>query len=171
MTTGTCSEFSGTAAGLTAADMMETRVITVPATAPLAELERLLTEHRISGMPVVAEDDSAVGVVSYRDLLDHYAENADERPSGDDAYFRETRFLLDGDFDALSGYGAHAGCAETVADIMTPALIDVVPDAPLAEVVRTMVKHSVHRVLVIEPGTRRVVGIISSLGVLAAIAE
>jgi CBS domain-containing protein len=156
------------ARGRTAADMMETRVITVRATAPLSEVERVITEHRISGMPVVDGAGRVVGVVSYRDLLDHRATKPGSRRDSD--FFRETRFMLDGEIDALAECSASAAGEDTVADVMTPAIVDVEPDATLEEVARTMVRHSIHRVLVIEPESRRVLGIISSLGVLASVA-
>jgi len=122
-------------AELTAGDVMERKIVAVAPSSPVSEVERLLTEHRISGMPVVDASGRAIGVVSYRDLLDH-----DAPQSG-----------------------------ETVADVMTPAIVDVTADATLAEVCRTMSRHAVHRVLVTERGTGRMLGIVSSLGVLGAI--
>src|SRR5262245_21378325 len=71
-----------------AKDIMETRIVTVSPSAPLSEVERLLTENRISGMPVTDSRGRAIGVVSYRDLLDHYAENPDARPRRERVFYR-----------------------------------------------------------------------------------
>jgi CBS domain-containing protein len=122
---------------LTAADVMERKVVWVSETSPLSDVERLLTEHRISGMPVLDATGRAVGVVSYRDLLDH---------------------------------GAPHGRAVLVKDVMTPAIVDVTTEASVREICATMTKHSVHRVLVTEPGTGRMVGLVTSMGALAALA-
>lgn len=156
-------------AEITAKDIMEKRVITVAPTSPLSEVERLLTEHRISGMPVTDSSGRPIGVVSYRDLLDHYAENPDARPRRGPGFYRlSTEHLADEDFEAFT---VPEESEDTALDVMTPAIIDVGVDAPMQEICRTMVKNSVHRLLVTDPGTGRMVGIISSLGVLAAIAE
>jgi CBS domain-containing protein len=153
---------------LTAKDIMAKRIITVSPTAPLSEVERLLTENRISGMPVTDSSGRAIGVVSYRDLLDHYAENPDARPRREPGFFRlPTEHLLDEDFESFS---VPPESEDTVEDVMTPAIIDVATDAPVQEICRTMTKHSVHRVLVTDTGTGRMVGLVSSMSVLAAIA-
>jgi CBS domain-containing protein len=65
---------------LTAGDIMQTRIITVADTAPLSEIERVLTENRISGVPVVNQAGRVIGVVSVKDLLDRYVEEPDARP-------------------------------------------------------------------------------------------
>ena len=155
-------------AELTAGQMMQRRIVSVSATSPLSELERLLTEHRISGMPVTDSSGRALGVVSYRDLLDHYADDPDARPRREPGYFRlSSEHLQDEDFESFS---VPPESEDTVADVMTPAIVDVETDASLEEVCRTMARHSVHRVLVTERGTGKMVGILTSMGVLAAIA-
>jgi CBS domain-containing protein len=155
--------------GLTAKDIMAKRIVTVSPTAPLSEVERLLTENRISGMPVTDSSGRAIGVVSYRDLLDHYAENPDARPRREPGFFRlPTEHLLDEDFESFS---VPPESEDSVEDVMTPAIIDVATDASIREICRTMTKHSVHRVLVTDAGTGKMVGIVSSLAVLAAIAR
>jgi CBS domain-containing protein len=156
-------------ADIRARDLMERRIVTVSPTSPLSEVERLLTEHRISGMPVTDSAGRPIGVVSYRDLLDHYAENPDARPRRGPGFFRlSTEHLADEDFEAFT---VPEESEDTVEDVMTPAIVDVATDAPLKEICRTMVKNSVHRVLVTDTASGKMVGILSSLGVLAAVAE
>jgi CBS domain-containing protein len=152
---------------LTAADIMETRVITVSRTAPLSEVERLLTDNGISGMPVTDAAGRAIGVVSYRDLLERYAEDETARPRrGRGFYQLSTGELEDEDVESFDVPGESE---DTVEDVMTPEVIRVGRGASLREVCRTMVRHSVHRVLVTDEGTHEVVGIISSMGVLRAV--
>jgi CBS domain-containing protein len=154
---------------LTAADIMQRQVVTVSPTAPLSEVERLLTENHISGMPVTNSKGRAIGVVSYRDLLDHYAENPDSLPPRSESYYRlPTEHLADEEFDPVS---ARESAEDRVEDVMTPEVIHVDLDTPLQEIARTMVERSVHRVLVLDPETGRVLGLISTAGVLAAFVQ
>lgn len=146
---------------------METKIVTVGRSAPLSEVERLLTENRISGMPVTDAAGKAIGVVSYRDLLDHYAENPDARPRRTRAFYRlPTEHLLDEDFES---FDVPEECEDTVEDVMTPEVIHVRATDTIEAVCRTMGEHRIHRVLVTDPRTERVVGIIGSLALLTAI--
>lgn len=154
---------------LAAKHVMEKRIITVGRNAPLSEVERLLTENRISGMPVTDAAGRAIGVVSYRDLLDHYAEDPDARPRRERAFYRlSTEHLLDEDFESFE---VPEESEDTVEDVMTPEVIHVAADATLQDVCRTMGEHEVHRVLVTDPKTEEVVGIIGSLALLTAMGK
>ena len=51
-------------------DVMTTSVATVDRITPYKEIARLLTEHRISGLPVLKMGREVVGVVTEADLLD-----------------------------------------------------------------------------------------------------
>jgi CBS domain-containing protein len=57
----------------------------------------------------------------------------------------------------------------TVGDIMTPNLLAVPADAPAMNVARGMVERGIHHVVVID-GDQRVMGMISSLDVVKALA-
>jgi CBS domain-containing protein len=50
-------------------DVMTKNVISIKRDADLYEASRLLSEHRISGMPVVDDDNRVMGVVSEADIL------------------------------------------------------------------------------------------------------
>src|ERR1700757_3848988 len=50
-------------------DVMTTSVVTVDRITPYKEIARLLTEHRISGLPVLKMGREVVGVVTEADLL------------------------------------------------------------------------------------------------------
>ncbi len=50
-------------------DVMTTKVITVKRNADLHEAARLLSENRISGMPVVDDANKVIGVISEADIL------------------------------------------------------------------------------------------------------
>lgn len=57
------------AAKVSVKEVMSTRVVAVKKDADLHEAARLLSEHRISGMPVVDDDNRVIGVISEADLL------------------------------------------------------------------------------------------------------
>jgi CBS domain-containing protein len=150
----------------TAGSIMERRIVSVSSSAPLSEVERLLAEHRISGMPVTDGAGRAIGVVSYHDLLDRYAEDPDARPRRGPAFYRlSSAHMDDEDFESFS---VPPESEETAGDVMTPEVISVHRKAGLADVVHTMVERNVHRVLVTDGGDGRLVGIIGSMAVLAA---
>src|SRR5215831_8936304 len=50
-------------------DVMTTAVVTVDRITPYQEIDRLLTEHKISGVPVLKMGRAIAGVVSETDLL------------------------------------------------------------------------------------------------------
>ena len=152
---------------LTAGDIMRTRIITVSDSAPLSEVERILTENRISGVPVTNQSGRVVGVISVRDLLDRYVEDPDARPRRGKGYYREsTEDLEDEDLEA---FDLPEEGEETVSSLMNAEVFHVPSTAPVSEVARKMVAHHIHRVLVTDPESHQVVGIITSMGILAAV--
>lgn len=54
---------------LKAKDIMTSKVITIKPGATVEALARLLIEHRISGVPVVDDDDTIMGIVTENDLI------------------------------------------------------------------------------------------------------
>jgi CBS-domain-containing membrane protein len=50
-------------------DLMTRKVIRIQADATFNEVTNLLSEHRISGLPVVDEDDRVIGVITEADIL------------------------------------------------------------------------------------------------------
>jgi CBS domain-containing protein len=50
-------------------DVMTRKVITVRPDTPIHEAARLMTQHRVSGLPVVDETGRPVGIVSEGDLI------------------------------------------------------------------------------------------------------
>ncbi|MER3457442.1 MAG: hypothetical protein C4309_01150, partial [Chloroflexota bacterium] len=52
-----------------ARDIMTTEVITVQPETPVNEVARLMIEHNISGLPVVDEEGSVIGVITELDLV------------------------------------------------------------------------------------------------------
>ena len=61
-----------------ASDVMTKQVLTVKPDTPVREVAALLSEHGISGVPVVEDDERVVGIVSEGDLL-HRTESRPKR--------------------------------------------------------------------------------------------
>jgi CBS domain-containing protein len=152
---------------VTARDLMREDVVTVPQSTPLSEVERMLADNKVSGAPVTDGAGRIVGVVSWRDVLDRYAQDPDARPRRDRGYFHlSSEEMLDEDFESV---GLPEEAEETAADVMTPDVYSVAPDAGLPEIAAEMLKHKVHRLLVQQRG--QFLGILSTLDVLQALSS
>jgi CBS domain-containing protein len=59
-------------------DVMTTNVITIPAHQTKQQAARLLSHHRISGLPVVNDEQAVVGVVTEYDVISKEGKTVDE---------------------------------------------------------------------------------------------
>lgn len=125
----------------TVEDVMTASPMTVSTNQPLAIADRLMREHRISGLAVVDVDGRAAGVISRTDLL---ALGADD-PSG----------------------GWHG---RPVRSAMTAPAITVAPGASLTDAAVAMARNAIHRVVVVEPETGRPLGIVSTMDLVRTMA-
>ena len=153
---------------ITAADLMNPRVLTVGADLTVRELANVLVENEISGAPVEDRSGKLVGVVSLTDIAAALAED-EEEAEGERGDF----FLSEWEDDGMSREEIEElGLDEaelTVAEIMTPEVFTVREDTPVSEIAEAMIQNHVHRILVTRED--RVVGIISTsdlLGLLVA---
>ena len=150
----------------TARDIMITDVVTVSYAAPLSEVERLLVENKISGMPVVDEAGHVVGVVSIKDLVERYAEDPDSRPRREPGYYHLS--LEDMDDEDYEAFDLPKEGEETAEGLMTPEIYAIDADASISDIAAAMASHRVHRLLV-QDGNK-FVGIVTTLEVLEAVA-
>jgi CBS domain-containing protein len=132
-----------------------------PAT-DLATAARLLVTQHIGGAPVIDSRGQVVGVVSLSDLAD--PDRGRSNTPGESLFYRVTghhaRAIGDGADPTIAGSGV-------VADVMSPFVLSIDPDASLVDAARLMVADDVHRLLVLDKG--KLIGIISSMDVLRAI--
>ena len=128
-------------AGPTAGDIMQTNVVAVPSTTPLAEVAALLSEHRISGAPVTDEAGRVSGVISMRDLLDTYAQSPESHARRRHEFWATA--ATDESEELLSGSEIPDDSEETAGEIMTAEVHTVPRSAPVAEVARQMVAHRI----------------------------
>ncbi|MFC8358522.1 CBS domain-containing protein [Streptomyces griseorubiginosus] len=119
---------------------------------PFKEVARLLREHRISGLPVVDEDDKVVGVISETDLMTRQAQLPDP-------YEPHRRFRLTALTPAARRQRAKAK-ARTAGQLMSEPPVTVHADNTIVEAARTMAKNRVERLPVLDE-EGRLVGIVT----------
>ena len=166
-------------------ELMQTELVTVSPETSVQTLTRLLSDHQISGAPVVDSAGRVVGVVSATDVLRLAADETDFRvgtfpiapegarstPSGDDELDLVGYF---GSMDAtvvapegIDWIAEDAFAERTVRDIMTAVHFSVGPDATLGELAQLLVRGRIHRALVVESGELQ--GIVTTFDVLKAV--
>jgi CBS domain-containing protein len=132
--------------------VMATEVVTARYGTPFKEVARLLTEHRISGLPVLDEDDKVLGVISETDLM--------VRQAGvPDPYEAPRRFRFTG-LTRGARRQAAKGHARTAGQLMSVPPVTVHADETIAEAARTMARSRVERLPVVDDEDR-VVGIVT----------
>jgi CBS domain-containing protein len=117
-------------------DVMTTEVLTADVEMPLKEVAEILTEHRISGLPVVGANGDVVGVVSEADIL--------EKESG--PLEHRHRIMHAREIDQREAKVR----AHTAGTAMTAPAITIGPGRTLVEAARTMTEHHVNRLPVID---------------------
>jgi len=146
---------------LLAGEIMTKGLICATPQQQLSEVDSMLIEHRISGVPVV-DHGKLVGVVSRSDI----------------ARVQVLMTSLDGQVSDQMGWSdqadgfQHNGATDfqgfrqmidrlKVKDAMHDQLVTCLPTTPVGEVASLMIRQHVHRIIVVEGD--RPVGIISSL--------
>lgn len=112
-------------------DVMTTSVVTVDRFTPYKEVARLLTEHRISGVPVLKMGREVVGVVTEADLLGAQASAA-----------RHLRWTARRPAWARRGPRRPA---RTAGELMTSPAVTVGPHVTVPAAARLMNEHHVRR--------------------------
>ncbi len=139
--------------------IMTTKVHTAKRETSIAELARVMTAERISGVPIVDDEGGMIGIVSETDLL-HRTELGTER--------RRKWWIslfLDSDMRARDFIKTHG---LTAGDVMSRFIISVPADAKLAEVADILDANNLKRVPVLKAG--KLVGIITRGDLVRALA-
>ncbi|MFE1285778.1 CBS domain-containing protein [Streptomyces sp. NPDC058751] len=132
--------------------VMTTDVVRAEYGTPFKEVARLLAAHRISGLPVVDEDDKVIGVLSETDLMMRHATMPD--PYEPD---RRTRFV---GLTPGARRQAAKNRARTAGGLMTVPPVTVHADDTVVQAARTMARKHVDRLPVLD-GEDRLVGIVT----------
>lgn len=132
--------------------VMTTEVVRATYGTPFKEVARLLGAHRVSGLPVVDEDEKVLGVVSETDLMIRQAETPD--PYEPRKHPRLAGLTRRGRTRAVK-----AG-ARTAGRLMTAPPVTVHAENTIVEAARTMAKHRIERLPVLDEEDR-LVGIVT----------
>jgi len=142
-----------------ASDVMTSDVVSIAPDATILEAARLMLQHRISGLPVIAASGTLVGMVTEGDFL-RRSETGTQRKRG-----RLLEFLLGP--GRLADEYVHAS-GRKVDEVMTGEVHTVEEDAPLEKVVHLMERHRIKRIPVVRNG--KVVGIVTRANLMRAVA-
>ena len=134
-------------------DVMTTPVVTVDRLTPYQEIDRLLTERRISGVPVLMMGRQVAGVVSEADLLAAEDETARQARMAS-AIGRRWRLRRQPHVSLTAG------------TLMTAPAITIGPDATIPAAARLMNTHHVRRLPVID-ADGKLAGIVSRRDLLS----
>jgi len=127
-------------------DVMRTEAVTVEEGTPARGIARLISEYRVSALPVLAGQGKVIGVVSEADLI----RSADRR-----------RAIL----ARLPGRSGEPD-SDTAAQLMTSPAITIDPDAPLAAAARLMDQRRL-RMLPVVNSAGDLLGVVSRRNLLS----
>jgi len=145
---------------LNVSDVMTREVITVTADTSVDEVGQLMMQHRISGLPVIDDNGTVVGLVTEGDLLKRVEIGTEGRREG------WLSLLLNPGRAAQAYIHSHG---RKVGELMADKIVSVTPDTPLADVVAIMEARGIKRLPVIEAG--RLVGIVSRADLLKGLTQ
>lgn len=148
-----------------AKDIMKKNVITINPEATVAELAELLKENRITGVPVVDNNNKLVGVISGTDVIKRtdfiskelakYEDEPDYDPY--DGCIHIHRYFTEEFFDMK------------VKDLMSTPVYSMSPNSNLQDICKTLWEKRIHRVILAE--NDEVKGIIATLDIVRLFAE
>ena len=155
---------------LLARDVMKKAVRCTSPHQLLSLVERQLIETHISGMPVV-ENGKLVGIISRSDVT--RAQVLTDELDGQVQDELRWDAQADGFQHTLSAKD-FAGFSEKykrmrVRDVMRSQVVTCAPDAPVTDVAAAMVRHHIHRMIVVED--EKPVGIISSIDLVELVSK
>jgi CBS domain-containing protein len=135
-------------------DVMTTKVVTVDRLTAFSDIVRLLTEHRISGVPVVRMGRRVAGVVSEADLLGLEDEEVRRARMDANATGRWRRPLR----------RAHWGL--TAGALMSAPPVTIYPEATIPHAAQIMTSRHIRRLPVVG-GDGRLIGIVTRRDLLS----
>jgi len=141
-----------------AKDIMTTSVITAAPDQTIGEIAAFMCKRRISGLPVV-ENEEVIGVVSEGDLLRRHEIGSDERPAS-------WWLRLLGSNSSPGDYIKSR--SRRVSDVMTVGAVTVDEDTPLSEIARLFETRHIKRVPVLRD--EKLVGLVSRANLVRALA-
>jgi CBS domain-containing protein len=146
-----------------AKDIMTRDVITAREDTPISEVARLMTESRISGLPILNKAGALVGIVCESDIIDqgkqlHLPTMINLMGA---IVFLESGKKLEQELKKMAGI--------TCRDIMSAPVKTVTPDGTLEEIATLMAENKIHSIPVVEG--EELVGIVGKKDIVRAVAR
>lgn len=143
-------------------DIMTTEIIVVYRDTPVSEIARLMSQHKISGLPVLDADDQVVGIVTELDMMVR------------NTHFKLPQFIFI--FDAMIPLETSHHYRErlehvlgtTAQEIMSEPAVTIAPDATIEALADLMVDRHMNPIPVVEAG--RLLGIVSRSDIIRLMA-
>lgn len=139
-------------------DFMTRQVVTVTPETSVLDAARLMLDYKISGLPVVTDEDRVVGIITEHDLL---------RGGKNDARAQRTHWLrlMIERADLADASARFQG--RKVSEAMTPDPVTITETAPLEEAGRLIGENDIKRLPVVRDN--KLVGIIARADIVRAI--
>ena len=144
-------------------DVMRSEVPTASPSTPIAELARLMVEHRVPGLPVIAGGE-LVGIVTEADLIQREA--TVDMPSI--ATFFDAVIVADGGTPFEEEF--RRVVATTAEELMSAPVISIRDSATVAELATLMLQQRVNPVPVVDDD-RKIIGLATRSGLVELIAR
>ncbi len=142
----------------TVAEIMTKELLTVRKETSIRELAELFVTHRVSSLPVVADDGSLIGIVTESDLVEQ--SKTLHLPTVislfDWVIYLESEKSLEKELQKMGG--------RTVADIYQTNTASLAPSASLSEAADMMSRHHTNSIPVVDKGN--LVGIVARIDII-----
>jgi len=148
---------------LDASNIMTREVVTAHPTDTVARVARLLSNHKISAVPICDDGGTLLGMASEGDLMRPFVDSSVKRRAS------WLTLLADGTDLAPEFLEYVRLDRHEVGDLMTTPVITAQESASVTELAEKMVKHRIKRVPIVRDG--KLVGIVSRADVIRAIAR
>ena len=146
-----------------ARDLMNKKPVTARPDMTCEEVQELLVLNKISGAPVIDDEERLVGVISMSDVL---ATGMNLMYAPD--FVESSR--LDRVLEA-EGFHLESVSEGFVSDFMSRNVITAYPDTTAEDMARIMVNKRIHRLIIVHPKDQSVLGIVSTFDLLLAVFE
>ena len=155
---------------LKAADIMTRALICARSDQDLAEVERMLIDRRVTGLPVV-DGGELVGVISRSDIarVEVLMQSLDGQVTDESDWdARQADGFQHPERPEYTGFRRLVDRLK-VKDAMRDQVITCQRDTPVRDVAAAMIREHIHRIIVVDAA--QPVGIISSLDIVRLVAE
>lgn len=149
----------------TVGEVMTPNPITVKPDTPLQDAIRLLAENRISGMPVLDDQEKLVGVISDTDLM--WQESGVDTPP----YVMLLDSIIYLQNPARHERELHKALGQTVGEVMNDVPISILPTQTLREAAHLMNEKKIRRLPVLNVENRQLIGILTQGDIIRAMAR